>query len=136
MGVLFKNTDITIYNRCTDRATGYEKYQRNIIKDVNWQGKHNATVSNTGLMVADSILIFADKLDNYISPKGFKKMAGLGIKDYLTFAVGDKIVKGNIDFEISGVKPNSIADLENIYDDVVNIISVSELPNHWEIEAK
>ena len=136
MGVLFKNADITIYNKYFDIASGYDKYQRTAIKGVDWQGKRNATVSDKGLVLADSILIFLDKSDNYISPKRFRKLSNVDRIDYFTLSVGDKIVKGESDFEITGVKPNSIADLENNFDDVVTILGITPCSNHWEVEGK
>lgn len=136
MGVLFKNADITIYNEYYDIASGYDKYQRTVIEGVDWQGKRNATVTDKGLLLADSVLVILDKLDNYISPKKFKKLSNVDRIDYFTLSVGDKIVKGESDFEITGVKPNSIADLESNFDDVVNIISVTHCSNHFEVEGK
>lgn len=136
MGVLFKNADITIYNRYLDADSDTDRYQRTIIKGVNWQGKRNGTVSDKGLLLADSTLIFIDKLDNYVSPKRFKKLSDEERPKYFTFdSNGDKIVKGEVDFEITGVKPYRIADLENEFDDVVDIKSVNELSGHFEIEG-
>lgn len=136
MAVLFKNTDITIYNKYYDSVGDIYKYQKTIITGVNWQGKRNATVSDKGLLLSDSILIFIDKLDNYISPKRFAKLSDLERTNYFTFAPKDKIVKGEIDFEILGIKPYSAADLEKNYDDVVTIMSIRELSGHWEVECK
>ena len=134
--VLFKNADITLYNKYYDIVNGYDKYQRTVIKDVNWTGKRNATVTNTGLQLADSIRIILDKLDNYISPKQFRKLSNDERVAYFTLSVGDKIAKGEIDFEIVGIKPYSIVDLENNFDDVVNVMSARPLTDHWEIEGK
>lgn len=135
MAVLFKNSDITIYNKYYDLASDTYKYQRKVIKGVNWQGKRNGTVSDKGLLLADSTLIFIDKLDNYISPKRFAKMQPIEREKYFTFGIGDKIVKGEINFEVIGLKPHSIADLENEFDDVVTIKSANPLSDHFEVEG-
>ena len=135
MAVLFKNADITIYNKYYDLASSTYKYKRTVVKGVNWQNKRNGTVSDKGLLLADSTIIFIDKLDNYISPKKFAKLEPLERDEYFTFAPGDKIVKGEIEFEITGVKPYRIADLENEFDDVVDIKSVNELSGHFEVEG-
>lgn len=136
MAVLFKNADITIYNRYMDASSGVDKYQRTVIKGVNWQGKRNGTVSDKGLLLADSTLIFVDKLDNYVSPKRFNKLSDEERHKYFTFdSNGDKIVKGEVDFEVTGVKHFRIADLENEFDDVINIKSVNPLSDHFEIEG-
>lgn len=135
MAVLFKNADITLYNKYYDVASDTYKYQRIFIKGVNWQGKRNGTVSDKGLLLADSNLIFIDKLDNYISPKKFTKLSDENREKYFTFAPGDKIVKGEVDFEITGIKPYRISDLESEFDDVIDIKSVNPLSDHFEIEG-
>lgn len=135
MAVLFKNADITIYNRYYDKSLGIDKYQRTVIKGVNWQGKRNSTVSDKGVLLADSTLIFIDKLENYVSPKRFAKLQPIERENYFTFAPGDKIVKGEVEFEVTGVKPYRIADLENEFDHVIDIKSVTELSDHFEVEG-
>lgn len=135
MAVLLKNADITIYNRYYDLASDIYKYQRTVIKGVNWQSKRNGTVSDKGLLLADSTLIFVDKLDNYVSPKRFSKLQPIERKKYFTFTIGDKIVKGEVDFEVTGLKPHSIADLENEFDYVITVKSVNELLGHFEVEG-
>lgn len=135
MAVLFKNANITIYNRYTDASSGVDKYQRTVVKGVNWQGKRNGTVSDKGLLLADSVLIFVNKLENYISPKRFAKLQPIERENCFTFAPGDKIVKGEVYFEVTGVKPYRIADLENEFDHVIDIKSVTELSDHFEVEG-
>ena len=135
MAVLIKNADITVYNKYYDLASDTYKYKRTVVKGVNWQGKRNGTVSEKGLLLADSTLIFVDKLENYISPKRFAKLQSTEREQFFTFAVGDKIVKGEVDFEVTGVKPYRIADLENEFDHVIDIKSVTELSDHFEVEG-
>lgn len=135
MAVLFKNADITVYNKYYDLFSDTYQYQRTVVKGVNWQGKRNGTVSDKGLLLADSTLIFIDKLDNYISPKRFAKLSDEDREKYFTFAVGDKIVKGEVDFAITGTKPHRVADLENEFDDVIDIKSVNPLSDHFEVEG-
>jgi hypothetical protein len=135
MAVLFKNADITIYNRYYDKSLGIDKYQRTVIKGVNWQGKRNSTVSDKGVLLADSTLVFIDKLENYVSPKRFAKMQSLERENYFTFGQGDKIVKGEVDFEVIGIQGHKISDLENEFDNVITIKSVTELSGHFEIEG-
>lgn len=135
MGVLFKTSDITIYNKYYDPYNDIYKYQRTVIKGVNWQSKRTGTVSDKGLLLADSTLVFVDKLDNYISPKKFAKLDPLEREKYFTFAAGDKIVKGEVEFEITGTKPYRIADLESEFDDVITIKSINELSDHFEVEG-
>lgn len=135
MRVLFKNADITIYNRYYDNSLGADRYQRTVIKGVNWQGKRNGTVSDKGLLLADSTLIFIDKLNNYVSPKRFTKLQLMEREKYFTFAPGDKIVKGEIDFEVIGIQGHRISDLEKEFDDVITIKSVAEFSGHFQVEG-
>mgnify|MGYP000660181507 CR=1 FL=1 len=135
MAVLIKNADITVYNKYYDLASDTYKYKRTVVKGVNWQSKRNGTVSDKGLLLADSTLIFIDKLDNYVSPKRFAKLQPIERERYFTFAPGDKIVKGEVEFEVIGVKPYRIADLENEFDHVIDIKSVTELSDHFEVEG-
>lgn len=135
MGVLFKNSDITVYNKYYDPYNDMYKYQRVVIKGVNWQSKRTGTVSDKGLLLADSTLIFIDKLDNYISPKRFAKLESIEREKYFTLTIGDKIVKGEVDFEIIGIKNYSINDLNNEFDDVITIKSVNSLSDHFEVEG-
>ncbi|AYE35310.1 DUF6751 family protein [Clostridium septicum] len=135
MGVLFKNSAVTIYNKHYDLTSDSYKYQRRVIKDVNWQGKTTGTVSDKGLLLADSTLIFIDKLANYVGPKRFANLSDIERINYFTLAPGDKVVKGEIDFEITGIKPYRIADLKNEFDDVIDIKSVNLLTDHIEVEG-
>lgn len=78
MGVLIKNTDITVYH--LDPKT--QTYSRLNVDGVNWNSKRNATVSDKGVNIAYTTMIVADMSDNNIT-------------------TGDKIVKGNITLDIS-----------------------------------
>ncbi|WP_251861047.1 DUF6751 family protein [Clostridium sp. Marseille-Q2269] len=135
MGVLFKNADITIYNKWYDSMNDIDKYQRTVIKGVNWQSKRNGAVSDKGLLLADSTLIFIDKFDKYISSKRFLKLSNEERLNYFTLTPGDKIVKNEVTFEISGVSPYRIGDLEKNFDDVIDIKSVNILTDHMEVEG-
>ncbi|MBA4507941.1 DUF6751 family protein [Clostridium sporogenes] len=135
MGVLFKNANITIYNRYYDFTSDTDKYQRKVINGVNWQSKRNGTITDKGLLLEDSTLIFIDKLDNYVSPKRFAKLSNEERTNYFTFTPGDKIVKGEVNFEITGIKPYRIADLETEFDDVIDIKSINILTDHIEVEG-
>ena len=134
--ILNPNADITIYNRYYDKKENIEKYQKTIIKRVNWQTKRESTVSDKGLLVANSTLIFIDNLKDYISPKKFRQLSDDERVKHFTLSAQDKIVKGILNFEVTGRSPNSISDLENKFDDVVSISTVSEFSNHIEVYCK
>ena len=133
--VLFPNTDITIYNKYFDKTESLDKYQRTVIEKVNWSSKRKLVIGKTmgdkGATVTNITMIIIDKLDNYISPKQFKKLSDTDRVNYFTFGLEDKIVKGNIVFEVA-----NIADLDKNYDDVVTITVANPLSHHWEVEAE
>lgn len=138
--IFFKNADITIYNKYYDIKNDIERYQRTIIEGVDWQSTKNVKINNSttdkGLNRDYSILIFLDKLDNYIGPKKFNKLSDKERMEYFTLKPGDYIVKGVIDFEVTGIKPNNIATLKEEYDDVYIIVGIKECDSHWEVECK
>lgn len=133
--VLFPNTDITIYNRYFDKVSGLDKYQRTVIHNVDWQHVRNTTAGKTvldkGVLVKDSTLIFIDKLDNYVGPRQFNRLSDTERPNYFTFNVSDKIVKGEIDYEVT-----LISDLEKLFDNVITFVSVRDLESHWEVECE
>lgn len=133
--VLFPNADITIYNRYFDKTESLDKYQRTVIEKVNWSSRTKLSIGKTvgdkGATVTDVTLIIIDNLDNYISPKRFKKLSDADRVDYFTFGLEDKIVKGNINFEVT-----NIADLDKNYDDVVTVTAARPLSQHWEVECE
>ena len=105
MGVLFPNSDITIYH--FDKTT--QKYTRYNIQNVNMNSKRNSTVSDKGVNIAYTTII--------VVPQGDYKLT-----------TGDKVIKGNITLDISkitdlkgyevftvvGVQPNNIFETVNI----------------------
>ncbi|WP_315069620.1 DUF6751 family protein [uncultured Clostridium sp.] len=133
--VLFPNADITIYNKYFDKTESLDKYQRTVIEKVNWSSKRKLVIGKNagdkGATETKATMIIIDKLDNYISPKQFKKLSDTDRVNYFTFGLGDKIVKGNINFEVT-----KIADLDKDYDDVVTVTGADLLSHHWEVEAE
>ncbi|CUU45556.1 DUF6751 family protein [Clostridium beijerinckii] len=136
--VINKNCDITLYNRYVDKSTGIDKYQRTVIEGCNWQGGISVTVSadDKGITFMNGVSIIIDRLNNYMPPKKFAKLSDNEKPNYFTFNISDKIVKGKIDFEITGIKPNALADLVKNFDDVIDIKGIdTNLPSHFEIEG-
>ncbi|MGL5149054.1 MAG: DUF6751 family protein [Clostridium sp.] len=138
MAVFFKNANITLYNRYYSKEDDCCKYHRSLIEGVNWQGKRNTKLTDKGLMSEDSILIFiSNQLEKkYIGPKAFSRLNDIERYEYFTFQPGDIIVKGILDFDITGTGGNTIKYLENYYDDVIKILTIADWGNHWEIGGK
>ena len=108
MGVLFPNTDITLYN--FDKIT--QKYTRYNIQNVNMNSKRNSTVSDKGVNIAYTTII--------VVPQGDYKLN-----------TGDKIVKGNITLDIT-----KVTDLKAY--EVLTVIGIQEnnIFNTVNIECK
>lgn len=133
------NADITIYNRYFDKATRLDKYQRTILYGVFWDERKAVNRLQSGLEDADKVTIIipftviTDK--KYVAPKEFEKLQDKS--NYFTLQEGDRVVKGAIDFEITG----KISDLDKEYE-AFTITSVdtkdfgSLYMRHWEVGAK
>ena len=108
MGVLFPNSDITIYH--FDKTT--QKYTRYNIQDVNMNSKRNSTVSDNGVNIFYTTMIVAP------------------IGDYKA-TTGDKVIKGNITLDI-----NKISDLKDY--EVLTVVGIqsNNIFNTVNIECK
>ncbi len=133
------NADITIYNRYFDKATRLDKYQRTVLYGVFWDEVKAVNRVQSGLEDADKVTIiipFAVTTDKkYAPPKEFEKLEDKA--GYFTLQEGDRVVKGAIDFEITG----KVSDLDKEYE-AFTITSVDTKDfgslhmRHWEVGAK
>jgi len=133
------NTDITIYNKYFDKETRTDKYQRTVIQDVFWEERKAYNRLKSGLESADKVLVLIPFTNipnrQYLTPKEFRKVGSK--ENYFTLAEEDKIVRGEIYFEIEG----KLSDLDKKYE-AFTITSVdthdygSYYMRHWEVGAK
>ena len=133
------NADITIYNRYFDKTTRLDKYQRTILYGVFWDERKAVNRLQSGLEGADKVTIiipFTVATDKkYAPPKEFEKLEDKA--GYFTLQEGDRVVKGAIDFEITG----KVSDLDKEVE-AFTIISVDTKDfgsfhmRHWEVGAK
>lgn len=126
MGVLFKNSTVTIFNKYYDKENDLYRYKRKIIRGVDWQDDIISNVENNGLTVVNQCTIFMDIQNDYKSPKAFRSNPETGF----TLAPGDYIVKGEIDEDI--IIPENLKK----YDDVVVICGLKRLSLHYEVVCK
>ena len=130
---------ITLYNIVDD--IGY----RTVIKGVHIEPNTGVAVEGTGMKENDTMLCLIPLTSfekKYINWKDFKKLSDEEKANYFTLKNGDKIVNGEIDFEITNQKPNTIAELERNNIEVFTItnfilrkLTNSKL-NHFEITGK
>lgn len=135
---MITNADVTIYNKYFDKATRTDKYKRTVLKGVFWDHKKAVNMIKSGMENAHSVSIMIpfsmDTDKSYISPKEFYKSPGV---NNFTLSEGDRVVKGIIDFEITG----KVSDLDKDYE-AFTIVSVdpkdfgSPHMQHWEISAR
>lgn len=136
---MITNSNITIYNRYFNPTTRLDSYQRTVLQGVFWDDKKAVNRIQSGLQDADEVLIiipFSVNSDKqYISPKEFEKLEDR--TGYFTLREGDRVVRGVIDFEITG----KVSDLDKKYE-AFTITSVdtkdfgSPHMRHWEVGAK
>lgn len=133
---MYTNANITIYNKYFDKATRLEKYKRTVIKNVFFDEKKASNRLQSGLESADSGLILVpfdySSQAEYVPYKEYKGLGGT-----FTLAIGDRVVKGDIDFEITGV----LSELDKKYE-AFTITSVdakdfgSPHMRHWEVGVR
>ncbi|CAM2079764.1 MAG: hypothetical protein NSGCLCUN01_03992 [uncultured Clostridium sp.] len=138
--------DITLYNAYYDKQTEKTLYSRTYLFGVDWQGSNAIAIRDKGLISEDKTEIFIpfsiETAKKYIKPKAFSRLSENEREKYFTFSNKDIVVKGIVDFDVTGEKGHTKKDLESNYDDVLTIISVStfdygsENMQHWEVLAK
>lgn len=133
---------ITLYNMIN--GIGY----KTIFENVHLEANTGVAVEDTGMKESDTALCLIplksiNKTNKiYINYKEFEKLNESQRQQYFTFKNGDKIVNGSLDFEITNIKPNTIADLERNNVEVFTITNftlrklTNSSLNHFEITGK
>jgi hypothetical protein len=128
---------MTLYNKYI--ASGSEKYQRTVIPAVAWENRKAANVIQSGLLAADSVVVYVPLAmgADYLKPNAWN---ALTIKTgKWTLAIGDVLVKGTVTDEI--ITGFTMTDLKAKYDDAVTVHSVDTMDigslamRHWQIGA-
>lgn len=134
------NTDCTVYHKYVDAEAGKQAVKRFYIPLVDdetgvfWDGVSGTSKFANGVEAADKALIVINYLTGYVQPKAYEALTDK--TGFWTLSVTDKIVRGSIPEDVSHT------DLEDLYDDVLNITSVdnkligSEDMWHIEVGAK
>ncbi|MDR1801890.1 MAG: hypothetical protein LBQ95_08650 [Lachnospiraceae bacterium] len=136
------NTDITIYNRHFNLATGNDEYFRTVIRDVYFHTNQRVSLDSDGLTSADEyqIRIPASADTNgkeYIAPFDYKNLPSAAAVGKWTINNSDIVVKGVTDPAIS------FGELKKHYDNVITVVSYSDnrsigsdVLKHWRIGGK
>lgn len=136
---MYTNANITIYNKYLDEATRLDKHKRTTIKNVFFDEKKAVNRLQSGLESADHVLLLIPfdytSQSNYVSPREFEELEDKS--NHFTLKTGDKIIKGDIEYEVE----RKISELDELYE-TFTITSVdskdfgSSHMRHWELGAK
>lgn len=117
---MITNADMTVYNRYTD-ATKKDKYNKTMIRAVNWNSLKGATVYRTGIAAADSVKVVIYTVGSdaqgkrYVSPKVYAAASDAERQSYFTFAPDDIIVKGE---SVADLNTMPLSDAFRLLDDI------------------
>lgn len=142
---MMTNADITVYNRQFDKVQDKYIYLRTYLKGVNWQDSKGIRIAESGVVSDDRTRIFipldVDAEDKqYKKPKTYKRMDDKSL--FYTLDNEDIVVKGIIDFDLTGKPGENVSSLQSKYDDVMVITKVrdnrrgSRTIQHFELEVK
>lgn len=134
------NADITLYNKTT--GPDGPSWKRTQIEGVFWEDEKKVSVGDTGLVSADLSVIFIpfESTEGYLKPNAFRQIENKG--RHFTLDNGDILVRGLIDFELTGERGQDEKTLRKQYDDVMTIVSVNTNDfgslhmQHWEVAAR
>ena len=128
---------ITLYNAKYDAERDLDVYNRTVISGVSWFRKMTASVVNSGLKTADTVIcrIPVDaKISgkSYVSHKVYEGLTQAETEAFWTLKQGDIIVYG----EATEESPIP-AELLAKYDEVVTILSITDdrgaKGSHWKV---
>ncbi|MDC9367325.1 DUF6751 family protein [Clostridioides difficile] len=144
---MFFKDNITLYNKYYDKYSDKTLYKRAYLIGVDYQVSKNISVTDKGLLSADSVKVIVPFSANargkkYIDPFKYYELDEIEKEKFYTFKVGDIIVKEVVDFEITSVKPYTLRELQSKFDDVSIIKAVIKCDfgsirmRHIELEAE
>lgn len=131
------NSDLTVYNRYI--VDGDEVWQLFHVLNVMWEDTKAVNILKSGLMSADSVIVFIPRLGrmSYVFPKEWVALTDKS--GFWTLQPGDTLVKGLVTDVIGPTF--TISDLNRKYGDVVNITTIDRLDMgspalwHWRVGA-
>lgn len=137
---MITNSYMTLYNAYYNPTTEATEYKKTYLYGVNWQITQAVSVAEKGLNSADALKVYipsnvltGDSV--YIDAKEFERLATK--EGYYTFKPGDILVRGTINFDITGEKGKTAKDLFNNYTEVYTLKSIIDNRqtsiSHWEL---
>lgn len=86
---MLTNADCTLYHKVYDPASRLDRWTRKVIRNVNWHAKRKVSIGKNGLNAANTFVV---QIPVQSVPDGFEA------------SVGDVIVKGILELDITQVK--------------------------------
>lgn len=114
---MFTDSDCTIFHKHYDPATMQnDAVTAFYINECFWDDVARVSRISTGLESSDTGFIMIPGVEKFVKPKAWDALEDK--TGYWTIGNQDKIVKGNIPLD------TKFKDLEDLYDDVLNVVSV------------
>lgn len=118
---MYTNDCMTLYHKEYDKNTRKNKWIRQVIEKVNWQGGLGASI-NKGYDKANDVTIFVPIEKNDLSN--------------IKFEIGDIVVKGNISKNIETQQDlQGIKDVYNLTTIIPNLFGTTRM-QHYELGGK
>lgn len=146
---MITNADITIYNKYFDKEEKCTKYKRTYIQGVNYRISDGVSSLSTqkGASNNNEIIIYIpfsvySESKTYLRPKAYEALSDTERDCYYTLNAGDIIIRGIIDFELTGEQGSNLKVLSENYDDISTVSNVitydfgSDNLKHWKVVCK
>lgn len=140
--MMYTNTAMTLFNHYLNDHQE-DCYQKVILNQVFWNNDEGANVIKMGLEAADKATVFipldiaAKDGKIYCTAKDFQRLAHEEKNNYWTLQIGDKMLCGALELEITA--DTIISELDQLLDGVMTITRIdkkdfgSRFMRHWEV---
>lgn len=91
------DTPITVFNKFTDPQTRIVKWYKTIILNCFWKDTGTKVTIGDTVLTSNELTCRIPQQNNYMSPGDWNNTPNDEMANYFTLAVGDIIIKGNVD---------------------------------------
>lgn len=122
------NDDVTVWNRWRNPETGKDEWYRHILPvKCKWKTRANRDVSGGTANIANSIVLVVPYSEAYFKPQEWAVLDVAGKARFFTLQSGDLAALGVQTAEITGVKPNTEAEIKKaLLPDAMTIKAVQD----------
>lgn len=137
------NDDVTIWNRWRNPETGKDEWFRHVIPvKCKWKTRVDREVSSGGTAnIANSIVLVVPESEYYRSPQEWAVLGAEEKRQFFTLQSGDLASLGVKAAEITGLKPNTEAEIKkSLLPDAMTIKAVQDFTRsaqgkHFKVEG-